>query len=48
MIRIERRDTEKVKKAVVSLQNAKQKKETYNTKEVNDALFEIFYGKCLR
>lgn len=46
MIKIERKDTEKAKKALISLQEAKAKNSTYNTPEVNEALYEIFYGKC--
>lgn len=46
MIKIERRKTEKSQKAIVSLEEAKKKNDTYNTPEVNAALWEMFYGKC--
>lgn len=48
MIKIERKETEKSKKAVESLelQKTKGKNGTYNTPEVNAALQEIFHGKC--
>lgn len=46
MVKIERRDTDKTKAAIKSLQEEKQKGGTYNTQEVNSALYEVFYGKC--
>lgn len=46
MIKIERKDTEKTRIAKKALQIAKDKGDTYNIKEVNEALTEIFYGKC--
>ncbi|MCC8101358.1 MAG: HNH endonuclease [Clostridiales bacterium] len=46
MIRIERRQTEKSKKAVESLNKARLNNTSYNTPEVNVALREMFYGKC--
>lgn len=46
MIRVERKMTEKAKKAIESLQKAKTKNNTYNTLEVNIALKEMFHGKC--
>ena len=46
MIKIERKQTAKTQKAIASLQQAKIKKRSYNTPEVNAALSEIFHGKC--
>lgn len=46
MIKFERKNTEKAKNAIESLQDAKRRKSTYNTPEVNAALMEMFYGKC--
>lgn len=46
MVKIERKETEKTKAAVASLEKAKKQKGSYNTQEVNDALYEIFHGKC--
>lgn len=46
MIKIERKMTEKAQKAIESLQKAKMKNSTYNTREVNAALQEMFHGKC--
>ncbi len=46
MIKIERKETEKARKAVQSLQKAKSSKSSYNTPEVNAALREMFHGKC--
>lgn len=46
MVKFERKDTTKSKLAITSLKNAKDKNSTYNTQEVNDALHEMFYGKC--
>ena len=46
MIKVERKVTEKSKKAVDSLKIEKAKKGAYNTPEVNAALKEMFHGKC--
>ncbi len=46
MIKIERRGTGKAQRAVAALQEAKRWSSTYNTPEVNEALREMFYGKC--
>lgn len=46
MIKIERKTTEKAKKAIESLQKEKSRGGTYNTPEVNAALQEMFHGKC--
>lgn len=46
MIKIERMDNDKTRNAVISLQDAKRKGASYNTPEVNRALYEIFHGKC--
>ena len=46
MIKVERKMTEKVKKAIDSLEMQKAKNGSYNTSEVNAALREIFHGKC--
>lgn len=46
MIKIERRETEKTRKAVIALDEARRNDTPYNTLEVNDALYEIFYNKC--
>lgn len=46
MIKIERKSTEKARKAIVSLEEAKKHSSTYNTPEVNAALIEMFHGKC--
>ena len=46
MIKIERKETAKAQNAVRSLQEAKSKKSSYNTPEVNEALKEMFHGKC--
>lgn len=46
MIKFERKDTQKAQCAIEALQNAKMRKSSYNTKEVNEALIEMFYGKC--
>lgn len=46
MIKIERKLTVKAEKAIQSLQKAKEKNGTYNTPEVNLALWEMFQGKC--
>lgn len=46
MIKIERKETEKTKKAVADLYEAKQLGSSYNTENVNKALKEVFHGKC--
>ena len=46
MIKIERRDTAKAQRAIEDLQEARRLKSSYNTESVNQALREIFYGKC--
>lgn len=46
MIKVERKLTDKAKKAIQSLECAKRKNSTYNTPEVNEALQELFHGKC--
>lgn len=46
MVKFERKETEKARLAIALLQKAKEKKSTYNTPEVNEALCEIFHGKC--
>lgn len=46
MVKFERKETEKANKAIVSLAEAKEKGTTYNTPEVNQALHEMFHGKC--
>lgn len=46
MIKIKRRDTEKVRKAIEDLHMAKSSGSSYNTENVNAALKEVFYGKC--
>lgn len=46
MIKIERKDTEKTRKAVEDLKEAKQSGSPYNTENVNKALKEVFHGKC--
>lgn len=46
MIKVERKITEKSKKAIDSLKDAKRKNVSYNTPEVNVALKEMFHGKC--
>jgi len=46
MIRIERKVTDKSRKAVESLRKAKATNASYNTPEVNAALREMFHGKC--
>lgn len=44
MVKIERKETEKTKKAVADLYEAKGS--SYNTENVNKALKEVFHGKC--
>ena len=46
MVRFERKDTEKARAAVKSLNDAKTNDGGYNTREVNSALQEMFHGKC--
>lgn len=46
MIRVERKITEKSKRAIDSLKIEKSKNGSYNTPEVNAALKEMFHGKC--
>lgn len=47
MVRFHRRETEKARAAIQSLNREKQKKRgTYNTPEVNEALQEMFCKKC--
>lgn len=46
MIKVERKLTEKSKKAIDSLKREKLKNGSYNTPEVNAALKEMFHGKC--
>ena len=46
MIKVERRRTEKAQRAMEALQDAKIRKGSYNTPEVNEALCEMFHGKC--
>lgn len=46
MIKIQRRSTEKARKAAEVLRVAKERGTTYNQPEVNEALLEMFHGKC--
>jgi len=46
MIKVERKNTEKARKAMESLKIEKEKNGSYNTSEVNAALEEMFHGKC--
>ncbi|MCM1193670.1 MAG: HNH endonuclease [Butyrivibrio sp.] len=46
MIKVERKITDKSRKAIDSLKVAKLKNGSYNTPEVNAALNEMFHGKC--
>ena len=46
MIKIERKETEKTKQAIADLQKASEIEGDYNTESVNQALKEIFHGKC--
>ena len=47
MVKIRRRDTERARLAVKVLEREKEKVNgTYNLPEVNDALREMFFGKC--
>lgn len=46
MVKFERKETAKAKSAKQSLVNERQRHGTYNTKEVNIALREMFHEKC--
>lgn len=46
MIKIERKETAKTQLAVADLEKARQARTTYNTDCVNQALREVFHGKC--
>ncbi len=46
MIKYNREDTEKARRAVEALKKAKSSNGDYNTPEVNAALDEMFHGKC--
>ena len=46
MIKVERKDTEKARVAILALQKAKQRGSDYNTPKVNEALKEMFRKKC--
>lgn len=46
MIKVERKDTEKARAAILALQKAKQRGSDYNMPEVNEALKEMFRKKC--
>mgnify|MGYP001030974643 FL=1 len=46
MVKFSRNHTVKARAAVESLNRAKASHKTYNTPEVNAALFEMFHGKC--
>ena len=46
MIKVERKVTEKSKRAIDSLKIQKSNNGSYNTSEVNAALKEMFHGKC--
>lgn len=46
MIKFTRSDTEKARKAVSILQAAREGDSGYNKREVNEALIEMFRGKC--
>lgn len=46
MIKIERKETAHTQLAVADLENARQAGTTYNTESVNQALWEVFHGKC--
>ena len=46
MIKIERKPTEKALLAQEDLKLAREKGTTYNTDHVNEALREMFHGKC--
>lgn len=46
MIRFNRKDTEKARKAIIDLEKAKVSGGSYNTPDVNAALAEMFLGKC--
>ncbi len=46
MIKVERKNTEKARRARKSLKIEKAKNGSYNTPAVNAALREMFHGKC--
>ena len=46
MIKVERKITEKSRRAMDSLERERLKNGSYNTPEVNAALKEMFHGKC--
>lgn len=46
MIKFIRSDTKKAQAAIKVLQTAKEKDSGYNKPEVNEALMEMFRGKC--
>lgn len=46
MIKVERKTTEKAKRAINALKIEKARNGSYNTSEVNEALREMFHGKC--
>lgn len=46
MIKVERKTTEKAKRAIDALKIEKARNGSYNTSEVNEALREMFHGKC--
>lgn len=46
MVKFDRKNSEKAKAAIISLNKAKASHKTYNTPEVNAALCEMFCGKC--
>ena len=46
MLKVERKAKDKAQRAIESLEEAKIKKSSYNTPEVNAALREMFHGKC--
>lgn len=46
MVKIERKNSDKVQKAIDSLKYQKVKGGTFNTEEVNEALREVFHCKC--
>lgn len=46
MVKFRRNSTQKAKAAVIALNKAKSSRKSYNTPEVNAALYEMFYGKC--
>ena len=46
MIKVERKTTEKAKRAINALKIEKARNGSYNITEVNEALREMFHGKC--